>query len=200
MKEFNILSENYLKGTRLVRKATDEISGTIQENIDTIDKLLDEVFLNEDIDNESPEYFTLKSNALVKQLLKEDYTKELAVISSNSKELKLPIAKAVKCAYCIDELEHPEVHDTTAIDKVNGLFGDSCDINSVDIPECCVENNEDDKKLFRKKIANLEDEASKAKSSAVEAIKTIGKFDKEPLKESLKKLVYIKGFIDEYNR
>ena len=200
MKQFNILSENYLKGTRLVRKATDEISGTIQENIDTIDKLLDEVFLNEDIDNESPEYFTLKSNALVKQLLKEDYTKELAVISCNSKELKLPIAKAVKCSYCVDKLEHPEVHDTTVIDKVNGLFGDSCDINSVDIPECCVENNEDDKKLFRKKLANLEDEASKAKSSAVEAIKTIGKFDKEPLKESLKKLVYIKGFIDEYNR
>ena len=92
MKEFNILSENYLKGTRLVRKATDEISGTIQENIDTIDKLLDEVFTdnNGDVAESFADLLRAQSPDLYARYLSissEDTENELTVLIDKIEEL-----------------------------------------------------------------------------------------------------------------
>lgn len=202
MKRFKILSENYVKGTHLIIDAQEEISNIIQEKVDYLDELLNRTFLNEEISVESPEYFTFKSDPLVKSLLCTDYDKELGDIIFINKTNKLPLTNAAKCALSYSGIQAPvdniKQHFTSIdiFENINNLFGVSSELTN----DWLVETTQQDKNTFGSIIHNTSKKAKTLVEETNDSLKTICKYDKEPLRENLLQLIYIKEFINEYRR
>lgn len=196
MKSISVLSENYIRSNDIIENASEEITKLLENGKTVLNKLLDKLFINENVSNESPEYFEFRQTPLIKELLREDFNGELSAIIFESRcENNVDLGKAVKCAHCVDEIERPTEINRTECDKMNQLFGFDSQLDdkglilvqkTVDIPE------------FHKSLGKLNNVQEEAKKDINEAMKNIGKFDRDILCENFTKLLYVKAFIDSY--
>ena len=196
MKEFSVLSENYITNTRTVKTAAAEVEALLGVYKTNLNNLLEHLFVNDDLSTKSPEYFEFKSHPFIKSLLKEDYGRELsAIIFESKKELDVDLKSAVKCAHCVEEIEKPTEHDHSEYDKVNNLFGfdSQCDDDGLKLVQTTV-----DIPTFHDKVKKLNDVQEEAKKEINEAMSNIGKYDKDVLASNFEKLLYVKTFLDSY--
>ena len=197
MKKFSVLSNQYIKGTKTINNATLEVKDLLEKQTDKVDDLLDMLFEDEDLSIESPEYFEFRSHPVIKTLLHEDFSGELSAIVSNLKTEDKPVlTKAVKCAHCAGEFDKPAEDNWSEYDRVNNLFGSDSELDD----ELCLTKGSVDMPLFCDKVKKMNDVQEEARKEINEAMKNIGKYDRDVLKENLDKLVLVKTFINEYNK
>lgn len=196
MKAFSILSENYIQGIKLISNSQNEIVNTLNENKELLNTLLENLFANEDISTESSEFFEFRSNKVIRDLLREDFSRELTeIIFESRKENCIDLDKAVKCAHVVGEIEKPTENDHSEYDKVNNLFGFNSEVNDEGLK---LIQTTTDIPTFHNKVKEINDVQEEAKKQINEAMSNIGKYDKDVLSENFNKLMLVKTFIDCY--